>query len=716
MRATRISSILVMLIGSCLASACSLLVGSEGSPCTDSSQCDGLVCSNGKCIEEVHCVQPCPAQDDTQCIADILQTCSPEADGCLAWEDTTDCAAQSEVCKLEDGNAKCGPCEDACQTENALQCIEQMVQRCELAGTGCLLWIDNHDCDQTGQICVGGVCTGDCVPECSVGERECNGTWTTICTDDGCAHFVDDIECAPQICQSGFCVNPAHCTDREQSGNETDLDCGGSCSGCSDGQSCEQNTDCDNDWCNVDICAAPSCDDGALNQDETAVDCGGDICNACGMGSVCLEASDCLSNFCDNGFCGCDNLCIEDETGCNGTVPLTCEPDAQTGCVYWTAGVDCANTNQVCQPGEPAQCVDCQSCAISDQEVCSGTAARVCTDFDLQKCYLLTRECAMHPPEICFMGQCILPGSCNTRDCNTPGPHFADMRNTPTGMQEQTGPGQAVVTDASRNLMWQRCVVGLTGDECGSGSVTQMFWQEAIDYCENLSWGPITPYDDWVLPDRWQIQSMFEYGSANPIDTTLFPAAGSFWFWISATLAVDSSSAWQFNSSTSQYTPKLKDNGLSGGYVRCVRQTGPGAEYLARYSTDNEDDKTVTDHVTGLKWQRCQSGYVGLNCTDSGSPYVLNRTEAEDYCSTLDWGVEPTGWRLPTIKELNSIALDNQGTHIDQATFFYTNFYPNIWSSDDDIFGNHYYLSFSDGTINETITASDSLTVRCVHQ
>lgn len=263
--------------------------------------------------------------------------------------------------------------------------------------------------------------------------------------------------------------------------------------------------------------------------------------------------------------------------------------------------------------------------------------------------------------------------------------------------------------------MWQGCVVGFTGNSCSSGSADEMFWQDALEYCEGLSWGNDIVYEDWVLPDRWQIQSIFEYGSSTPIDSGLFPASGSLTLWTSATHIVDSDSAWRFNPSTGQYDLKAKDNSFSGAYVRCVRRVDAAIDYVSRFTMDEEIVKTVTDHVTGLKWQRCQSGYEDPNCADSSGPYVMDRTEAGTYCSTLDWGIYQSGWRLPTIKELNSLAIDRQSPYIDQAMFYYTVFNPHIWSSNEDIFGNHYYLSFDEGTINETITENDTLAVRCVH-
>lgn len=69
---------------------------------------------------------------------------------------------------------------------------------------------------------------------------------------------------------------------------------------CPDGAECTENLNCASGFCHPDenICAAPTCNDEILNQDETDVDCGGS-CPACEVGKTCLRNSDCLSNNCD---------------------------------------------------------------------------------------------------------------------------------------------------------------------------------------------------------------------------------------------------------------------------------------------------------------------------------------------------------------------------------------------------------------------------------
>lgn len=67
--------------------------------------------------------------------------------------------------------------------------------------------------------------------------------------DDGNADETDD-------CTS-LCTHPA-CDDTILSGDETDVDCGGSCSPCSDGSSCISDSDCENMSCLAGTCAFPT--------------------------------------------------------------------------------------------------------------------------------------------------------------------------------------------------------------------------------------------------------------------------------------------------------------------------------------------------------------------------------------------------------------------------------------------------------------------------
>jgi hypothetical protein len=105
-------------------------------------------------------------------------------------------------------------------------------------------------------------------------------------------------------CDAGTCagaiVDPCH--DRVKDGDETDVDCGGSCGKCPGGETCAVAADCQSQACNG-TCAAPTCSDGVRDGFESDVDCGGN-CARCGTGMVCTTGADCATGYCaPNGTC-----------------------------------------------------------------------------------------------------------------------------------------------------------------------------------------------------------------------------------------------------------------------------------------------------------------------------------------------------------------------------------------------------------------------------
>ena len=158
-------------------------------------------------------------------------------------------------------------------------------------------------------------CGGSC-PPCSVGQ-ECLG----------------NNDCASHNCVDGICfpfdqANP-HCLNQIPDEDETDLDCGGrDCLPCAVGQECLENGDCDTRNCVAGLCLPEDqvnveCSDRILNQDETDVDCGGELCtDRCLFDQNCGKDSDCLSQVCFEDtcslprFCG-DGICDADESNEN---------------------------------------------------------------------------------------------------------------------------------------------------------------------------------------------------------------------------------------------------------------------------------------------------------------------------------------------------------------------------------------------------------------
>ena len=150
-----------------------------------------------------------------------------------------------------------------------------------------------------------------------------------------------------------------YCSDAKKDGDETGIDCGGSCPPCDLNQSCTIDTDCNSNYCVDGICAKAACDDnilnGPLNNEESDIDCGGycsDLGFKCDSDKMCFLDDDCKSSFCnpDEGVCA-ESTCSDgfkgpDETDvdCGGVCAseqlLLC--DVGLGC---ESGDDCTTGN-----------------------------------------------------------------------------------------------------------------------------------------------------------------------------------------------------------------------------------------------------------------------------------------------------------------------------------------------------------------------------------
>lgn len=106
-------------------------------------------------------------------------------------------------------------------------------------------------------------------------------------------------------CESGRCapeIAPT-CDDRLMNGDETDVDCGGSCPPCGANLACKDAMDCQSRACDDGVCAAPSCTDGVQDGFEAHADCGGS-CPGCPDGNSCEFRFDCAE------LCSDANVCV----------------------------------------------------------------------------------------------------------------------------------------------------------------------------------------------------------------------------------------------------------------------------------------------------------------------------------------------------------------------------------------------------------------------
>jgi len=128
--------------------------------------------------------------------------------------------------------------------------------------------------------------------------------------------------------------------------------------------------------------------------------------------------------------------------------------------------------------------------------------------------------------------------------------------------------GNGTVTDKSTGLMWQKCSLGLSGSNCGTGVVLTYNWQVALAVAnENSASG----YTDWRLPNMKELESLVEVACNRPaINQTIFPVTLNGFYW-SSTQSVSTN----FKNYSRGISFVNGDSAIliknSGKYVRLVR-------------------------------------------------------------------------------------------------------------------------------------------------
>ena len=197
-------------------------------------------------------------------------------------------------------------------------------------------------------------------------------------------------------------TDPVHCYDNAVSGDETGLDCGGSCDrACFAGFGCVTNDDCLSKNCGQSkICLPTSCTDGIVNGTETGVDCGGECADKCDNGERCNSDSDCKGAMCsESGYCVADH-CSDGEL--NGS-------ESDLDC-----GGDCkpCDDTQACRRDK-----ECLSGVCSDQTCAPATCANGAEDEGETavdcggNCKRCAKDAACSEDDDCLSGTCV-DGAC----------------------------------------------------------------------------------------------------------------------------------------------------------------------------------------------------------------------------------------------------------------------------------------------------------------
>ncbi|MDX1956958.1 MAG: DUF1566 domain-containing protein [Leptospiraceae bacterium] len=267
-----------------------------------------------------------------------------------------------------------------------------------------------------------------------------------------------------------------------------------------------------------------------------------------------------------------------------------------------------------------------------------------------------------------------------------------------------TDNGDGTVMDNATGLLWQRCSVGQSGASCVTGSATTMTWATATGTtCTSLT----TAGRTWRLPTSVELETLPNYGTINPaINTGFFPNTVSADYWSSTSNSITSIDAWFVIFNVGYLNSNNKTN---NNRVRCVS----GQMKSQTLSFSDNGDGTVKDKATGLIWQKCSFGQNN-DGTCSGTASTMQWTLALNPCSGLTLAGKT--WRLPSIKELQSLVDKNRSTSPSIDTTIFPNTVANVyWSSTPDAAscGCAWVVSFSDSIAYYSNMFNNNF-VRCV--
>ncbi len=304
-----------------------------------------------------------------------------------------------------------------------------------------------------------------------------------VCDGNGnCVGCLQDANCTtPQVCDTttNACVDPT-CTDVKLDGDETDVDCGGLvCDPCIDGKLCLVAGDCESGVCadngsGMTTCQTASCGDGVLNGDETDVDCGGSCAADCADTLLCLVAADCQSGVCAddgmgtlkcsapicgdnvvNGTDGCDDGNMVNGDGCDNN----CKPSECGNGQVDPATEECDDNNSVNGDGCDNNCktTACGNGVVTGTEVCDDGNAVNGDGCDNNCTNTGCGNTIVTAGETCDDGGLVDGDGCDSNCTNT-------------------GCGNNVVTmgeacDDGNNVNGDGCDDNCTASGCGNGAV-----------------------------------------------------------------------------------------------------------------------------------------------------------------------------------------------------------------------------------------------------
>jgi hypothetical protein len=161
-------------------------------------------------------------------------------------------------------------------------------------------------------------------------------------------------------------------------------------------------------------------------------------------------------------------------------------------------------------------------------------------------------------------------------------------------------------------------------------------------------------FSDWRLPTRSELINLVDYGKTGvaPINTTSFGNTALDRYWSADVRSDNSAQAWYVSWAVDGGYSNSGSSSIGTYAVRLVRGSVPtGTRFTfstIAYGSDGANN-VVNDAWTGLQWRRCEEGRVWSGSACTGSERGFSHEQA------LAHAQDQSGWRLPNVKELNSL-------------------------------------------------------------
>ena len=235
-------------------------------------------------------------------------------------------------------------------------------------------------------------------------------------------------------------------------------------------------------------------------------------------------------------------------------------------------------------------------------------------------------------------------------------PTFGEDNDYTINLPSYTNNSNGTITDNVTGLMWQQVDGG------------EMTIENATIYCDNLILGG---FSDWRLPNPIESFSILNHQNNNPaMNTTFFTASTAEYWWTNTYELNSTTKVWCTNAGggigNHPKSETISAGGIKRFHVRAVRDVSLPTT-LANHFTDNGDG-TITDNSTELVWQK------------TPNTQTQNWENALVYAENLALS-NLSDWRLPNIKELQSLNDESRTNPSVNPLFFPSIGVNNYWSS-----------------------------------